>query len=156
MQCVRLTPACMSTVDTCMSMGVLSFLLTPPLPPPPPTHTYTRTHPFCSLLRRCLAPCCSFSRVNTHSQAAVVEVPLVTVGGPLPPNLRALLLVGDFFLGGVISVSLTKLLLRLRALGAAAPHTNKAGAQAMLAIVSIMRLGESTLLPTPLDGESLL
>lgn len=83
----------------------------------------------------------------------------MTVGGPLPPNLRALLLVGDFFLGGVISVSLTKLLLRLRALGgaAAAPqHVNKAGAQAMLAIVSIMRLGESPLLPTPLDGEWLV
>jgi coatomer subunit beta len=64
-----------------------------------------------------------------------------------------LLLVGDFFLGGVIAASLTKLLLRLRALGAAAPAANKAVAQGMLAIVSIMRLGESPLLPTPLDGE---
>lgn len=34
------------------------------------------------------------------TQAAVVEMPLLTVSGPLPPNLRALLLVGDFFLGG--------------------------------------------------------
>lgn len=88
------------------------------------------------------------------TQAAVVESPLVTVGGPLPPNLRALLLVGDFFLGGVIAVSLTKLLLRMRSLGAAAPVLNKAVAQGMLAIVSIMRLGESPALPTPLDNDS--
>jgi hypothetical protein len=33
-------------------------------------------------------------------QAAVVELPLLGVSGPLPPNLRSLLLVGDFFLGG--------------------------------------------------------
>lgn len=78
---------------------------------------------------------------------------MVTLGGPQAPNLRALLLVGDFFLGGVIAASLTKLLLRLRALGAAAPVLNKAVAQGMLAIISIMRLGESPLLPTPLDGE---
>lgn len=83
----------------------------------------------------------------------MVEVPLLTVGGPLAPNLRALLLVGDFFLGGVIAASLTKLLLRLRALGAAAPVLNKAVAQGMLAIISIMRLGESPALATPLDGK---
>lgn len=92
-------------------------------------------------------------QLRTLSQAAVVEAPLVTVGGPLPPNLRALLLVGDFFLGGVIAASLTKLLLRMRSLGAAAPVLNKAVAQGMLAIISIMRLGESPALPTPLDGE---
>jgi hypothetical protein len=27
-------------------------------------------------------------------------MPLLGVSGPLPPNLRSLLLVGDFFLGG--------------------------------------------------------
>jgi hypothetical protein len=63
--------------------------------------------------------------------------------------------VGDFFLGGVIAVSLTKLLLRMRSLGAAAPVLNKAVAQGMLAIVSIMRLGESPALPTPLDSKCL-
>lgn len=77
----------------------------------------------------------------------------MTVGGPQVPNLRALLLVGDFFLGGVIATSLTKLLLRLRALGAAAPVLNRTTAQGMLAIISIMRLGESPALPTPLDGK---
>jgi hypothetical protein len=35
-------------------------------------------------------------------QAAVVEMPLLGVSGSLPPNLRSLLLVGDFFLGGEI------------------------------------------------------
>jgi len=58
-----------------------------------------------------------------------------------------------FFLGGVIAASLTKLLLRMWSQGAAAPVVNKAVAQGMLAIISIMRLGESNALPTPLDGE---
>lgn len=104
-----------------------------------------------SLTKRVAAPPAAAAWLSV--QAAVVETPLVTVGGPLPPNLRALLLVGDFFLGGVIAVSLTKLLLRLRSLGTAAPMLNKAVAQGMLAIISIMRLGESPALPTPLDGE---
>jgi predicted component of type VI protein secretion system len=37
---------------------------------------------------------------SVFRQAAVVEMPLLGVSGPLPPNLRSLLLVGDFFLGG--------------------------------------------------------
>ena len=37
--------------------------------------------------------------------------------GTLQANLRVLLLGGDFFLGGVIAGTLTKLMLRLRGLG---------------------------------------
>lgn len=37
--------------------------------------------------------------------------------------------------------------------GVTAAVLNKAVAQGMLAIISVMRLGESPALPTPLDGE---
>ncbi|WIA09801.1 hypothetical protein OEZ85_009176 [Tetradesmus obliquus] len=88
------------------------------------------------------------------SQAAVVEMPLLSVSGPLPPNLRSLLLVGDFFLGGVVAASLTKLVLRLGSLGVPAASLHRASASAMLAIVAMLRLGESGALPTPLDDDS--
>jgi hypothetical protein len=42
----------------------------------------------------------SLAATSVWLQAAVVEMPLLGVSGPLPPNLRSLLLVGDFFLGG--------------------------------------------------------
>lgn len=51
------------------------------------------------------------------TQAAVVEAPMASLS-PSTPNLRALLLGADFFLGGVIAGTLTKLMLRLKQLGA--------------------------------------
>lgn len=55
---------------------------------------------------------------------------------------------------GVIAATLTKLVLRLRSLGVRAAIINKTSAAAMLAIISMMRLGESPVLPTPLDDDS--
>lgn len=90
------------------------------------------------------------------TQAAVVEAPLAALAGPTVPNLRSLLLGGDFFLGGVIAGTLTKLVLRLRALQPRLPaaELHRASAEAMLVIVSILRLGGSDKLPTPLDDDS--
>lgn len=88
------------------------------------------------------------------TQAAVVEVPLVS-NAPTVPNLRALLLGGDFFLGGVLAGTLTKLILRLKQHGAlTSSSANRLSAEAMLYIVSIVRLGDSPLVPTPLDDDS--
>lgn len=89
------------------------------------------------------------------TQTAVVETPVV-VSGPSTPNLRALLISGDFFIGGVIAVTLTKLMLRLRSLPAiSTTAANKLTADAMLHIVAIMRLGDAgSALPAPLDDDS--
>ncbi len=72
---------------------------------------------------------------------------------------RALLLGGDFFLGAVIAATLTKLVLRLRALGALPPASlNRATADAMACIAAILRLGESGAAAAagmhPLDADS--
>ncbi|KAG1663232.1 hypothetical protein FOA52_004433 [Chlamydomonas sp. UWO 241] len=90
------------------------------------------------------------------TQTAVVEAPLASasLSSSSVPNLRSLLLGGDFFLGGVIAGALTKLVLRLSSLGLPPSSLNKASAEAMLVIVSILRLGESTDLPSPLDDDS--
>ncbi|KAL4450070.1 hypothetical protein ABPG77_010739 [Micractinium sp. CCAP 211/92] len=60
------------------------------------------------------------------------------------PNLRALLLGGDYFLGAVIAATLTKLVLRLRELRALPPASiNRLTAEVMLLIAGMLRLGES-------------
>jgi len=54
----------------------------------------------------------------------------------------------------VVATSLTKLVLRMRDGGADAAATNKAVAEVMLYIVSMLRLGESNLLVHPMDNDS--
>ena len=68
---------------------------------------------------------------------------------------RALLLTGDYFLGGVVAGALTKLLLRLRKFtDADTTEINKLTAEAMLYIVSILRLGESQAALHPRDDDA--
>jgi hypothetical protein len=55
---------------------------------------------------------------------------------------------------GVVAASLTKLVLRLASLGVPRAAVHRASAAAMLAIVAMLRLGESAALPTPLDDDS--
>nr|BAC87706.1 coatomer subunit beta [Botryococcus braunii] len=73
---------------------------------------------------------------------------------PATPNLRTLLLSGDFFLGGVIAGALTKLVLRQRKAGGDPVQLNRSMAEAMLYITSILRLGESPVLAHPADADS--
>jgi coatomer subunit beta len=88
------------------------------------------------------------------TQTAVAE----SVGGAATPNLRALVLSGDFFLGSVISTTLTKLALRYieaaPGAGVEAKEVNKVHAEIMLYIVCMLRLGKVGGLPTPIDDDS--
>jgi len=88
------------------------------------------------------------------TQVSVVETAMS--GGSAVPNLRAVLLTGDFFLGSVVATSLTKLVLRMYDLAAGQPSQalNQAHAEVMLYVVSMMRLGESSLLAHPIDDDS--
>jgi coatomer subunit beta len=91
---------------------------------------------------------------GTYATQSAVETATAAALAPATPNVRALLLGGDFFLGGVLSSTLVKLALRLKALGAPPAAANKAAAEAMLAIVAILRLGERGGTPTPMDDDS--
>lgn len=57
-------------------------------------------------------------------------------------------------MGGILASTLTKLVLRLRALGSPAAAVNAAAAEAMLIIVAVMRLGASSSTALPLDDDS--
>ena len=74
------------------------------------------------------------------------------------PNLRALVLAGDFFLASVVSTTLTKLAMRYINVaadaGVAPADANRLHAECMLYIVCMLRLGESGETPTPMDSDS--
>ncbi|KAK8951645.1 Coatomer subunit beta-1 [Platanthera zijinensis] len=69
-------------------------------------------------------------------------------------NLRSLILSGDFFLGAVISCTLTKLVLRLEEVQTSKTELNKACTGALLIMVSMLQLGQSSYLPHPIDNDS--
>ena len=85
------------------------------------------------------------------TQTAAVE----SLAGAATPNLRALVLSGDFFLGSVVSTTLTKLALRyIQSSGVDRQEVNKMHAEIMLYIVCMLRLGKVGGLPTPIDDDS--
>ncbi|KAM7513441.1 hypothetical protein LguiB_012316 [Lonicera macranthoides] len=80
--------------------------------------------------------------------------PTVVQGSLSSGNLRSLLLTGDFFLGAVVACTLTKLVLRLEEVQPLQVEVNKASTQALLIMVSMLQLGQSSFLPHPIDNDS--
>uniref|UniRef100_A0A0C9QQH4 Coatomer subunit beta n=1 Tax=Wollemia nobilis TaxID=56998 RepID=A0A0C9QQH4_9CONI len=93
------------------------------------------------------------------TQSAASEI---AISSPMIPgsssdstgNLRTILLTGDFFLGAVVACTLTKLILRLEEVQPSRVAVNKATAEALLIMVSMLRLGQSAVLPHPIDNDS--
>lgn len=69
-------------------------------------------------------------------------------------RIRKLILAGDFYLAAVLSSTLVKLVLRLGRLDTAAAHLNPLKAEALLIMVSILRVGESTFVAKKMDEDS--
>ncbi|KAE9616343.1 putative adaptor protein complex AP-4, epsilon subunit [Lupinus albus] len=83
------------------------------------------------------------------SPPTLVQGSLSSVG-----NLRSLILSGDFFLAAVVSCTLAKLVLKLEEVQTSKAEVNKTSAQALLIMVSILQLGQSSVLPHPIDNDS--
>ncbi|KAI4355893.1 hypothetical protein L6164_004621 [Bauhinia variegata] len=93
------------------------------------------------------------------TQSAALETamsPPTLVQGSLSSmgNLRSLILSGDFFLGAVVACTLTKLILRLEEVQSSKVEVNKATTQALLIMVSMLQLGQSSVLAHPIDSDS--
>ncbi|TYI25715.1 hypothetical protein ES332_A05G069300v1 [Gossypium tomentosum] len=82
------------------------------------------------------------------------SAPTVVQGSLVSGNIRSLLLTGDFFLGAVVACTLTKLVLRLQEVQPSKVEVNKATTQALLIFVSMLQLGQSPVLPHPIDNDS--
>ncbi|KAE8678673.1 Coatomer subunit beta-1 [Hibiscus syriacus] len=80
--------------------------------------------------------------------------PTIVQGSLASGNLRSLLLTGEFFLGAVVTCTLTKLVLRLEKVQPSKVEVNKATTQALLIMVSMLQLGQSPAVPHPIDNDS--
>lgn len=70
------------------------------------------------------------------------------------PPLRQLILDGDFYLASVLSSTLTKLVMRHSEISEDTARTNALRAEAMLIMISIIRVGQSQFVKAPIDEDS--
>ncbi|GAB7366055.1 hypothetical protein MBLNU230_g7624t1 [Neophaeotheca triangularis] len=70
------------------------------------------------------------------------------------PPLRQLILEGDYYLATVLSSTLTKLVMRHAEISNDAARTNALRAEAMLIMISIIRVGQSQFVKAPIDEDS--
>ncbi|EEP81072.1 coatomer beta subunit [Uncinocarpus reesii 1704] len=88
----------------------------------------------------------------TSQSAAAAK--LEAVKAAQKPPLRQLILDGDYFLATVLSSTLTKLVMRHSELSQDAARTNALRAEAMLIMISIVRVGQSPFVKTNIDEDS--
>ena len=70
------------------------------------------------------------------------------------PPLRQLILDGDYYLASVLSSTLTKLVMRHSEISKDIERTNALRAEAMLIMISIIRVGQSQFVKAPIDEDS--
>jgi coatomer subunit beta len=70
------------------------------------------------------------------------------------PPLRQLILEGDYYLAAVLAATLTKLVMRHSEISDDAQRTNALKAEAMLIMISIIRVGQSQFVKQPIDEDS--
>ncbi|KAJ5975957.1 hypothetical protein N7481_009664 [Penicillium waksmanii] len=88
----------------------------------------------------------------TSQSAAAAR--LEAVKAAQKPPLRQLILDGDYYLSTVLSSTLTKLVMRHSEVSKDTARTNALRAEAMLIMISIMRVGQSQFVKAPIDEDS--
>ncbi|RYP11783.1 hypothetical protein DL767_010708 [Monosporascus sp. MG133] len=88
----------------------------------------------------------------TSSSTAAAR--LEAVKAAQKPPLRQLILDGDYYLAAVLSAALTKLVMRHSEISSDAARTNALRAEAMLIMISIIRVGQSQFVKAPIDEDS--
>ncbi|KAF7950804.1 uncharacterized protein EAE97_002356 [Botrytis byssoidea] len=103
--------------------------------------------------RRVLADGTYATESALTSQSAVTAK-LEAVKAAQKPPLRQLILDGDYYLASVLSSTLTKLVMRHSEISSDAARTNALRAEAMLIMISIIRVGQSQFVKAPIDEDS--
>ncbi|KAI1767799.1 Coatomer, beta subunit [Hypoxylon sp. FL1150] len=88
----------------------------------------------------------------TSSSSAAAK--LEAVKAAQKPPLRQLILEGDYYLAAVLSATLTKLVMRHSEISSDTARTNALKAEAMLIMISIIRVGQSQFVKAPIDEDS--
>lgn len=91
---------------------------------------------------------------GTYATENALTVEINTFEDEDVTRIRNLILAGDFYLGAVLSSTLVKLVLRLTQIQTAEKFVNALKAEALLIMVSILRVGESTYVTKKIDEDS--
>ena len=92
------------------------------------------------------------SALTSESSA---KAKLEAVKAKQKPPLRQLILDGDYYLASVLSSTLTKLVMRHSEISQDHARTNALRAEAMLIMISIIRVGQSHFVKAPVDEDSI-
>ncbi|CAA6672639.1 unnamed protein product [Spirodela intermedia] len=96
----------------------------------------------------------TYATQSAASETAITAPTLAAGSLSSPGNLRSLILGGDFFLGAVVASNLTKIILRLEEVQPSKTEVNRAVSGALLIMVSMLQLGQSSVMPHPIDNDS--
>ncbi|KAL2172891.1 hypothetical protein VTG60DRAFT_69 [Thermothelomyces hinnuleus] len=88
----------------------------------------------------------------TSQSAAAARLEAVKASSK--PPLRQLILDGDYYLATVLAATLTKLVMRHSEISSEEARTNALRAEAMLIMISIIRVGQSQFVKAPIDEDS--
>lgn len=96
----------------------------------------------------------TYATENALTSQSSTAAKLEAVKAAQKPPLRQLILDGDFYLASVLSSTLTKLVMRHAAISDDTARTNALRAEAMLIMISIIRVGQSQFVKSPIDEDS--
>ena len=96
----------------------------------------------------------TYATESALTSQASASAKLEAVKAAQKPPLRQFILEGDYYLATVLSSTLTKLVMRHSEISKDTARTNRLRAEAMLIMISIVRVGQSQFVKTPIDEDS--
>ncbi|KAI0457578.1 Coatomer, beta subunit [Xylaria acuta] len=96
----------------------------------------------------------TYATETALTSASATAARLEAVKAAQKPPLRQLILDGDYYLATVLSATLTKLVMRHSEISSDKARTNALKAEAMLIMISIIRVGQSQFVKAPIDEDS--
>jgi coatomer subunit beta len=97
----------------------------------------------------------TYATESAFTTSAADKAKLDLVKNSQKPPLRQLILDGDYYLATVLSSTLTKLVMRHSEISKDVARTNALRAEAMLIMISIIRVGQSQFVKTQIDEDSI-
>ncbi|KAI4728541.1 Coatomer, beta subunit [Aureobasidium sp. EXF-10728] len=97
----------------------------------------------------------TYATESALTSRSAVKAKLEAVKAAQKPPLRQLILDGDYYLASVLASTLTKLVMRHSEISDDQARTNALRAEAMLIMISIIRVGQSQFVKHPIDEDSI-
>ena len=96
----------------------------------------------------------TYATESALTSQSAAKAKLEAVKAAQKPPLRQLILDGDFYLASVLSSTMTKLVMRHSEVSQDTARTNALRAEAMLIMISIIRVGQSQFVKAPIDEDA--